>query len=132
VGWGRFTLVQDRNSADILIYLSRSNSVSSAVNADSSVPVHLSTDGNDKKPIKINASESIVFERGKKYLTVDGNKVANLEQDPFAVLSGYKFPSLEKSFVFIDGRNSGFLYRGSHSGGSGKLVVDLKKRMEQK
>ena len=130
--WGHFTLVQERNSADIIISLSRGKNPSVP-----SVPVPVpNMDSNEKKTIKVNASESIVYERGTKYLTVDGNKVANLGPDLFPDPPGrnvYPRPSWEVALISIrDGRNNDLLYWAYQTGGSGKLVSDLKKRMKQK
>ena len=99
--WGRFTLVQDRRSADVLILLGRSMRTTMIKTA--AAVTDYSNGPSTQVSVRIDASSSV-----------------------------YRPETIEEvHFNVRDGRNNVLLY-SDQQGGPGKLVLNLKKKMEQK
>ncbi len=140
--WGRFTLVQDRTSADVRILLARtlSNSWGMRTSSVNTAPL---VDA-DRPPgyvgdRAVNLRVQTYTYEGKTYARVNEN-INSIGRSPIytaprqsaTTSSSSQFVTIEEVLINIrDGQNDVLLYL-DQTGGPGKLVSHLKKKMQQK
>jgi hypothetical protein len=140
--WGRFTLVQDRNSADVRILLAKTwhNTVISSTSESLAPAFNTNRDQIRVTTVSLPGGNTgnIVSQEGQSSLIVNGSEVArservNSSQSPaMQSVSVAKVVKFEEAIINIrDGRNDVLLYL-DQTGGPGKLVSNLKKKMKRK